>query len=205
MEATEFKSGDVVLHPRRREWGPGVVEKASRVQNDGSTAQRLVVTFKHHGRVTINTGVAPLIAEGSKRVMSRTDTTTVTSPSSKGWLASLEQQPNALWGLPENTADPFLTIEKRIENTLALYRFSTEARSLIDWAVAQTGVDDPLADNTRSELEQAFARFARDRDNHLKQLVREAKRERLDQFLKQALTKLKSPKIRSALQRAMAS
>lgn len=103
-----------------------------------------------------------------------------TSPNAKGgWLAELDgsaNKANELWALPDAMVDPFSSLGDRLRATLQTYKFSTEPRPLMDWAVIQTGLNDPLSKYTRHELEQAFPRFARDRDNHLKDLVRQLKR-----------------------------
>ncbi len=59
-EQREFQRGDVVIHPRRPEWGRGVVKEASHITYQGDAAQRVAVQFANKGRVVINTAVAPL-------------------------------------------------------------------------------------------------------------------------------------------------
>ncbi|MEM9914851.1 MAG: DUF3553 domain-containing protein [Planctomycetota bacterium] len=96
-----------------------------------------------------------------------------------GWLDALDPEgakSNELWDLPDELSDPFASLADRLKATLQTYRFSTEPRALMDWAVVQTGLNDPLSKYTRSELEQAFPRYVRDRDAHLKDLVRQLKR-----------------------------
>ena len=51
--------------------------------------------------------------------------------------------------------DPFSSATERLKATLDNFRFNAQARPLIDWAIAQTGLDDPLTLYTRQELEQA--------------------------------------------------
>src|SRR5437016_271490 len=99
-QSVAFKRGDVVVHPRRPEWGEGTVDHATNLPQEGEHAQRLVVIFANHGRVTINTAVAPLIAATAKGPVS-TMTTARTNPSDanptpvvapgpgRGWLDSL--------------------------------------------------------------------------------------------------------------------
>ena len=104
---------------------------------------------------------------------------TTNSSTGGGWIESLERSvkgsQNELWDLPEAMTDPFASFEKQLDATLDAYRFSTEPRALIEWAVMQTGLNDPLSRYSRPELEQAFPGFARNRDNHLKDLVRRIK------------------------------
>ena len=147
-----------------------------------------------------------------------TRTTTSTAPfssgansaskeSNGGWLAELERangaQKHELWDLSGPMTDPFADLTQRLEATLDSYKYSTEPRSLIDWAVVQTGLDDPLSKYTRPELEQAFARYARDRDQHLHDLIRQLKRKGQAAVLNQALSRLKLAAARTALQKAM--
>ena len=96
----------------------------------------------------------------------------------RGWLDDLDGSNRAseLWDLPDALSDPFASVGDRLRATLATYRYSTEPKALIDWAIAQTGLNDPLSKYTRPELEQAFPRYARDRDQHLRDLVRQCKR-----------------------------
>lgn len=96
-----------------------------------------------------------------------------------GWLDAMDpdgSKSNELGDLPDDMSDPFASLVDRLKATLQTYRFSTEPRALMDWAIVQTGLNDPLSKYTRSELEQAFPRYVRDRDGHLKDLVRQLKR-----------------------------
>ncbi|MEM1213288.1 MAG: DUF3553 domain-containing protein [Planctomycetota bacterium] len=127
-------------------------------------------------------------------------------PGSKGWLDQLEG-PSAtdrnLWDLPPELTDPFATPEQRLEATLKTYRFNTQPGPLFEWAVTQTGLDDPLSAHTRVELEQAFPRFARDRDAHLRELVKQLKRSNEHEFLRKLMNKTQHPPARSALEKAI--
>ena len=132
--------------------------------------------------------------------------TTQTSKAGGGWLATLERSrrtSHELWELPDAMTDPFATLPQRLKATLDSYRFSTEARSLIEWAMAQTGLNDPLTKYARQELELGFARFARDRDNHLKQLVRQLKRNGDRLSLDRTRRSLRLPQAQSAFDKAM--
>lgn len=281
-ETPQFAPGDVVVHTVRPEWGEGIVDRAQLVKHEDGYAQRLVVKFTHKGRITLNTGMAPLAkkseldaarkaAPESKKTKrnnhvgedagdkandkvtqnvrpevsleerpdnnadSKTSTNPHSSPHSSkeagntmrndtstlnpskrkndgGWLASLEAkkssngngQPNSdeLRQLPDALADPFLTLEQRVEAALDTFRFSLEARALIDWAIGQTGLDDPMSRYTRHELEQGFDWFCRDRDLQLKELVREAKSRGRQEMLEGVRRRLKLPAAISALDKA---
>ena len=138
--------------------------------------------------------------------MTRTDTT---APGTGGWLSELEARAGGkgpaheLWELPEELSDPFISDAQRLSHTLETYKYSTEPRSLIDWAVRQTGLDDPLTKYNRIEMEQAFQRFARDRDLHLKELVRQLKRNAQQAAIKEARRSCTLPAAVSALDKAM--
>ena len=195
------------MHPARPEWGSGVVRTVQSITHLGQPAQRVSVDFARRGRVVINTAIAGLVSGGNG---SMTTTSTGASGKEGGWLTALEQERQGrrngehyeLWELPEAMTDPFASVERRLEATLDSFRYSTEARSLIDWAVTQTGLDDPLTKYTRQELEQAFPRYARDRDAHLLELVRTLKRSNAQEALKRA-RKHKLDAARAAFDRAM--
>ena len=218
VDAGEFSPGDVVVHPRRLEWGDGVVDQATNIDHEGRTAQRLVVRFTHRERVTLNTAVAQLMSKEDYTAMRRHNPSlgssrTVQEPASgtasdnRGWLATLEQDPSEheLWRLPELMTDPFVSVGRRLQATLDSYRFSSEPRSLTAWAVAQTGLQDPLTKYTRQELESAFPRFARDRNAHLLDLVKKIKRTGETEILKKTLADTRHDQAREALRRAMKS
>ncbi|MFA9479207.1 hypothetical protein ACERK3_13020 [Phycisphaerales bacterium AB-hyl4] len=124
-----------------------------------------------------------------------------------GWLEQLEQatrnRSHELWELPDTMTDPFASTRSRLQATLESYRFSTDARSLIEWATMQTGLNDPLTKYTRQELEQAFPRFARDRDQHLSSLVRQIKRNGNAAVLNETLQATRQPAARTALAKAI--
>lgn len=201
-----FQRGEVVIHSRRPEWGRGVVKDAQPITHQGAPAQRLVVDFIHQGRVVLNTAVAPLALKENAQEMSHSITSSAPD-AERGWLSRLEKAAgngsHELWSLPQSMTDPFLSPARRLEATLESYRFTTEPRSLIEWAAAQTGLDDPLSKYTRHELEQAFPRFARDRDQHLQGLVRQIKRSGESHLLEQAAAKTRLPAARAALTKAM--
>ena len=205
-DLTRFAPDDTVTHPARPEWGTGKVRRIQAIaQPGGERAQRVTVDFPNRGRVVINTAVvalrpgeksaprpAPPRSPATRPSMPLT-TAAGPSPASprrkpmphgsnssdSGWLAALDKSSansHELWDLPDDLTNPFASLADRLKATLQTYKFSTEPRALMDWAVGQTGLDDPLSKYTRHELEQAFPRFARDRDQHLRDLVRQLKR-----------------------------
>lgn len=216
--APRYRVGDTITHQARPEWGLGRIRKTDLVTRDGVATQRLVVDFSSKGRVTLDTatapiGPAPAPRAGHAHASAQDHDMTTHSGSSLsnngGWLAELESRANGgkqsheLWDLPEALSDPFLSDEQRLNATLETYRFSTAARSLIEWAQKQTGLDDPLTKYTRTDLEQAFPRFARDRDLHLKEMVRTLKRGGKLRMIEQVRNRCQIPAAVSAIDKAL--
>jgi hypothetical protein len=196
LRRTIFQPGDKVRHSAKPQWGLGRVERADRVSHDGQEAQKLVVTFPNHGRVTLHTGFAPLTLANAPNPPS-------TQPMAETALpipALLE----TLKTLPEPATDPLRSLAGRLGATLDLYRFTTEPRSLLDWAVAQTGLEDPLSHLNRHELEQAFGAFAVRRDKHLRDLLRSLRKEGQGAVIDQA-GRHANPAARTAVSQALRS
>lgn len=166
-----YKFGDRVLNVARPEWGPGTVTRVENVAHNGHTAQRLNVRFTSAGLKTLHTGVVDLIPADENHAAASV-------AERSGWIAELEgnKPGDIMVRLPADASDPFKTLWQRLQYTLNLYRFSREARALTEWAVAQSGLSDPLTRFSRHELETFFDRWARGRDAHLIELVREANR-----------------------------
>lgn len=185
--AARFNPGDRVRHPARPEWGEGRIESV----RPAGAGQRLSVSFANHGRVTINTAVVALESihgssglngagngNGNGRING--------VDAGAGWLGSIgEQTPTELLAeLPEETRDPFGSLSSKISATMDLYRFEHSARGMHDWAVAATGLADPLQRFTRSQMEQAYEAFERARQSHLHQLLLDAWRAGNDEALR---------------------
>ncbi len=237
-----FEKGDRVKHPKRLEWGSGVIRDIAPITHDGQAAQRLTIDFAVKGRVVINAAIAPLEKVGKESVNAASSEDSHRGSAAQlwaghpddgkashngtplaakkangrgapadanddsGWLDKLETaggKKHELWELPDALNDPFATPEQRLRATLDSYKYSTQPRSLIEWAIVQTGLDDPLTKYTRPELEQAFPRFARDRDAHLRTQVREFKRNNDLATLKGCMKGGLIPAAQSALDRAI--
>lgn len=196
----------MVIHTRQPQWGDGVVDQATTITHEGQPAQRLVVRFANHGRVTINTAMAPLAPKGTDAVMSRTQTPVYSSTTTgQGWLGSLsdgEKHGDELTQLPEALTDPFVAMSKRLEATLDSYRFTNDPHGLLEWAVAQTGLADPMSRYTRHELEQGYERFTYNRDQHLRKLVKQLKSKGQADVIHEIRRFLKIPSAVSALDKA---
>jgi len=63
-----------------------------------------------------------------------------------------------------------------LQNTFALYRIDAGSK-LIEWAVAQSGLNDPMSRFSRHDLESFFQRWKFALDAHLGKLLQEARRE----------------------------
>lgn len=171
--STTYSFGDRVVHASKPEWGAGEVLSAMAHEEEGQAGQRLKVRFERAGLKTLSTIHADIRPATGPAISPE-------APAGEGGAeraAALERDPALLFAtLPEATRDPFRPLKARLEATLALYRFDSTGASLIDWAAAQSGLADPMVRFNRHELEQFFARWARERDLQLKRLLLEIKR-----------------------------
>jgi hypothetical protein len=173
--------GDRVRVPSKPEWGIGSVTRAASTCVKGESCWALTVRFPNAGIKTLNTSVA---------ILERVEETTE-SGAGEAAVVIAEAELTAgdeLFGpmakrrvealmvvLPESCRDPIKSLAARVTLTLELNRFNDSSRGLVDWAVAQTGLDDPLSRVNRQELETHFRKWSEERDQHLAKLVREAK------------------------------
>ena len=192
----QFNRGDRVRHAGRPEWGGGVVDQAVVVQHEGKPAQRLVISFANRGRVTVNTGMATL---------ERVNGVAVGAGATGGgdWLSELEGNRRDITDLSDAMSDVFLPLSTRVANTIASFRFNDDARGLMDWACAQTGLDDPLSHHSRSELEEAYRRYRHKREQHLTDLVKQARQTGELRVVEQATLQAPNPAAREALRKAL--
>jgi hypothetical protein len=212
------------------------------IEHEGRRAQRLVVTFRSRGRVSINTGVAPLVGnqgqsplsaagephatqgydtrsdrisdkDASATMSSSATRNSMTRDSGQGWLGQMAQRrENAPVGgplqeLPDAMTDAFVGTLTRLAATVDSFRFGDDParnpRGLIEWAMAQTGREDPLSDHTRHELEEAFVWFGRKRDRHLFELVQELKRNGQRGEVEKLARETRHPSARVKLEKAL--
>lgn len=177
-----FQTGDRVKHRQRPEWGLGTVTKAEDMAANGKVAQRLSIRFPGAGLKVLNTGIAELDAvskEDAKEIAtngvsrSRREIMESSGEEEPHWLAPVQEQQleQKLLSIPEDARDRFNSVKSRLRVTFDLYRFDRSGKGLMDWAVAQTGLEDPLSKFTRHELEMKFDRWTAMRDDHLKSLL----------------------------------
>ncbi len=184
-----LSAGQKVRHRKRPEWGTGTIVRAERVMQRQVSTQRLTVRFANAGVKTL-TGVQDaleILDQSSTSVAgSSTGASDPFDPTEEGfdiwssldsddWLGPIARQKldELMTSLPMEARDPFASLEQRLSFTLDLYRFERHGRGLMDWAVAQTGLDDPLERFSRQELEAFFDRWAAARDAHLAGLLRD--------------------------------
>ncbi|MGH7245177.1 MAG: hypothetical protein ACREJD_17320 [Phycisphaerales bacterium] len=101
--------------------------------------------------------------------------------------------------LPEVATDPFTTLPKRATATLSLYRFTPAGASLLDWAMMQSGMRDPLSRYNRHELETLFNRFRQNLDAHTRKTLKELKK--LDAAAFSQVMSQASPEAQAAVRR----
>jgi hypothetical protein len=183
MVERRIRSGDRVRHTVRPEWGVGVVINSEPVSVDGALRQRLSIRFPNEGLKTLVTSAAELelITESSNGLPHAAEHPLASfgALAEGDWLAphAKKKIEEAMISLPMDARDPFNGLKRRLDFTLGLYRFDRTDRKLQEWAVAQSGLQDPLTRFTRHELEQLFDRWAFERDNHLGRLLQEARNE----------------------------
>lgn len=192
-----WSKGDRVVHAARPEWGPGEVLQADAASQDGKPCQRLTIRFQRAGMKTISTAYAELSRAGDA-IMSDNAPETENDPlAAAATSASVEE---AMLRLPENATDPFVSIRKRVESTLNLYKYGESSGGLLDWAAIQTGLKDPLSRFNRHELERWWDRFRIEADNHLKKLLRDLRKQ--DPKLLDEIAAAASPAAKRALRQA---
>lgn len=174
-----FTTGMQVRHRQRPEWGAGSVTRVEPLTRAGTRDQRLWIKFGAAGLKTLLASAADLeVVEGSGAAEHTFAAREIASEG--GWLGTITKRrpEQAMSELPPDATDPFLTPERRLKNLLGLYRFDSGAK-LIDWAVAQSGLDDPLSRFNRIELEAFYKSWSMDRDVALHRLVSDFRKRRV--------------------------
>ncbi len=219
MDTVRFELGETVIHPNCPEWGSGKVKEAQSITHEGRPVQRIRVDFSNAGSKWLNTAMAPLQkktreADAPKMKIAPSMATSQVSAKAqaealpdKGWLDALEANRNRgtpeLWELPAALTDIMRSPEDRLAQTAEAYRFSHEPGPLFQWAVTQTGLDDPLSRYTRVELEKTYFQYSKLRDDHLFDLCRQLKRENKMHLVKEIAAKAKYRKARELLEKTL--
>jgi hypothetical protein len=168
MMLQDWKSGDWVIHSGKPEWGAGQIQVAEGHIQEGKRCQRLTIRFDRGGLKTLTTLYAELrpSAPGGASAFAEPK-----PDDDLGHQLDLKNLAGLLSGLPEQVTDPFISLPKRVEATLGLFKYTGHGASLLDWATAQTGLRDPLSSFNRHELEQHFQRFRTNVFNHLRRVT----------------------------------
>ncbi|MDP6693777.1 MAG: DUF3553 domain-containing protein [Phycisphaerales bacterium] len=170
--------GDHVTHELHPEWGSGAVIKVENTVVGGKPATRVTVRFANAGLKIFAGNSLPLtLLEGEHtmpgdRDQARPAIAEVEDLERAGLTQAIEKKLlEIMLAIPMACRDKFNTPEYRLKRTFDLYKYDMSGRGLMEWAIAQTGMDDPLTRFNRGELEEYFKRWARDRDAHLSSLL----------------------------------
>lgn len=174
MLTKQFAFGDKVVHTGRPEWGSGTISSAQPDVHEGKPCQRVTIRFDRVGIKTLSTAIATLVPASDAPALVAAEAFP-TDPLLGGMGEKTARE--LMLKLPDACTDPFQPPRVRIDATAKLYRFNEHGGSLIDWAAAQSGLKDPMTRFNRHELEDLFKRWAMVRDEHMKKLVWEMKKQ----------------------------
>jgi hypothetical protein len=185
MQTTIFKKGDKVRHRRSPEWGTGVISRTEMLNREGGMDMRLWVRFPSVGEKVLLASIAPLdhVTDGGAAEAldfhSRPSVAEATQSTGGGWLAEISKSKpeDVMTAVPLEATDPFVPAPRRLANALALYRFDGSGVKLIEWAVAQSGLDDPMTRYNRQELEAQWKRWLFNLDNAVLKILQELRRD----------------------------
>ncbi|MAW40786.1 MAG: hypothetical protein CMJ30_00020 [Phycisphaerae bacterium] len=163
-----FAFGDQIRNTARPEWGVGTVV---RLEPGG----KLAVRFESAGLKQLDPKVAPLAAASADQpgmeaweppaaAFFRSEEVALSTSARQKLLIEVMTR------LPESVTDPFQPVQARIRACASLYRFGNDSAGLMGWAVAQTGLQDPMEQLPRHELESLFGRWREVRDRALREL-----------------------------------
>lgn len=182
----KWNKGDRVVHAHKPEWGTGEVLQAEGATQDGVTCQRLTLRFDRAGLKTLSTAFAelkpaaalsPLFAGEASAVGIAEPVPEPEAPTQPLHGATQSEMIELMTRLPEAATDPFLSLRKRVDATLKLFRYGESPSLLLDWAAMQTGLKDPLARFNRHELESYFSRFKLEVEDHLRKIIRDLRKQ----------------------------
>lgn len=173
MLLQHWSFGDKVIHSDRPEWGIGHITATSPDVHEGSPCQRLTVRFERAGIKNLSSALARLISAAHAPALLAKEAD-MDDPLKGG---GKNAQRDIMLALPLTATDPFTSLKSRLQYTLKLYRFTEQAAILMEWAAAQTGLIDPMSRFSRHELEDYFKRWCQVRDDHLRKLASEMKKQ----------------------------
>ncbi len=166
--------GDRVRHNTRPEWGIGDVVKVESVHADGQPIPRITVRFPSEGLKVLTGESTPLEPIAEDRAAAgesghrRPPIAEIEDLERSGMTTAVERKiQEMMLAIPLPCCDGFNAPDFRLKRTLDLYRFDLSGRGLMDWAIMQTGMDDPLTRFNRTELESWLKRWSFERDNVL--------------------------------------
>lgn len=198
----DWDIGAKVRHTGCPEWGIGVVTAAQSLVHEGVRCQRLTVRFDKVGSKTISTAFANL-APATDTILDRPllDKPMPATPATDDLLhrESKAATEETFLKIPDPANDPFGSLTKRATATLDLYRFTPQGASLLDWAMMQSGLRDPLSRYNRHELETLFNRFRQNLDAHARKTLKELKKQ--DPAALAAVLAAARPEAKAALRR----
>ena len=178
MQTTSFKIGEKVRHSKRPEWGVGSIAKIEVITREGRPDRRIWIRFPNVGEKTVLASMAELEHVEATLPTGGPTLADLHARSDAGWLGEISKKKpeDMMSALPDAATDPFIPLRRRLQNTCALYRFDAGSK-LIEWAVAQSGLNDPMSRFSRHDLESFFQRWKFALDAHLGKLLQEARRE----------------------------
>ncbi len=178
MVSIEF--GDRVIHQQFPEWGSGSVIKVEKTAVNGEPTSRVTVRFSNNGLKSFIGNNLPLdiLDDGHSmpgdKELKRPAIAEVEDLEKSGLTHAVEKKLiEIMMSIPLACRDPFNTPEHRLRRTLNLYKYDTSGKGLMEWATAQTGMDDPLTRFNRTELEDFFKHYKHELNQHLAKLLQE--------------------------------
>lgn len=172
--------GDKVIHPKFPEWGSGAVIKVENTALQGESTTRITVRFTSAGLKSFVGDDLPLDVLQSDhsmpgdRELKRPAIAEVEDLERSGLQQAVQKKLDEIMhAIPLACRDPFNTSEHRLRRTFELYKYDMSGKGLMMWAMAQTGMDDPLTRFNRTELEMYFNQYSHELQLHLAKLLSE--------------------------------
>ena len=195
MKTQTIEFGDRVRHPKFPEWGSGAVIKVEQTPINGEPTTRVTVRFSSAGLKSFVGNQLPLELLSTDHEMpgdkigTRPAISDVEDLERSGLTQAVEQKLlEIMHVIPMACRDPFNTAEHRLRRTFELFKYDMSGRGLMEWAMAQTGMDDPLTRFSRTELEEFFKEYSHELNRHLAKLLSEMHEEKatVDRLLSEA-------------------